>query len=69
VPGFTELIAEGMSPEQAWQQVRDTFAADPDARGAIELMKQDPHGRAALAWSRMMWAGYGLAPPWEEPEQ
>jgi hypothetical protein len=68
-PGFAALIAEGLTPKQAWQEIRDMYVADPATRAVIDRMRQDKAGRAALAWSRMMWAGYGLAPPWEEPEQ
>jgi hypothetical protein len=68
-PGFAGLVEGGMDAEVAWQQIRDGYAADPGALAVIERMKQDPEGRAVLAWSRMMWAGYGLPPPWEEPEQ
>jgi hypothetical protein len=63
--GFAGLLAEGLSPADAWQAIRDDLAAEPAALAVIAELDRDEEGRAALAWSRQQWAAHGLAPPWD----
>lgn len=59
-PGFAGMTAAGVSPADAWQQIRDDLIACP---GALALLQQlDPD---SLRWSRQRWAAHGLPPPWE----
>lgn len=65
VPGFAGMLAAGASPEAAWQEIRDTLAAAPDACAVIAGLRDTPEGRLTLEWSRAAWARQGLPAPWE----
>ena len=63
--GFAGMLAAGIDPRDAYEQVR-AACADPGVRAVLAELQRTPDGRAALAYSRARWAAYGLAPPWEE---
>ena len=54
--GFAGMLAAGIDPRDAYEQVRAVLAE----------LHRTPDGRAALAYSRARWAAYGFPPPWEE---
>jgi hypothetical protein len=64
--GFAGLLAAGLTPEQAWAEVRST-STHPAVRAIIADLGSSAEGRAALDWSRQQWARHGLTPPWEDP--
>jgi hypothetical protein len=63
--GFTGLLAEGLSPAEAWQVIRDELLAEPGAVAIILGLERTEQGRRALAWSRAQWAEHGLTAPWD----
>jgi hypothetical protein len=63
--GFAGMLAAGIDPQDAYEQVR-AACADPAVRAVLAELPRTPEGRAALAYSRERWAAYGLPPPWEE---
>jgi hypothetical protein len=65
IPGFAGLLLLGHTPQQAWQIIRDDFAADPGAQALIAHLASTEDGRAALELSRQDWKRHGLTPPWE----
>jgi len=58
--GFAGMIAAGMTPEAAWQSIRDDVAADRGALALLHLLDEQ-----AVEQSRRDWARYGLPLPWE----
>lgn len=65
--GFAGLIRAGVTPEEAWAEIRAEVHADPDTAAIITDLASTPEGRGALEWSRLQWAQHGLEPPWELP--
>jgi len=63
--GFAEILEAGMSPQEAWEQIRAQLQADPGAGAMFAELERTPEGRAALEHSRRVWAEHGLTPPWE----
>jgi hypothetical protein len=63
--GFTGLVATGVSPEVAWQEMKDR-CSDPQVRAVFEHMGTTEAGRRALEHSREQWAAHGLPIPWEQ---
>jgi hypothetical protein len=63
--GFIGMIRAGMTPAEAWQDIRDSLIAEPGAIDVVAGLKSTEEGRAALEKSRADWARYNLAPPWE----
>jgi hypothetical protein len=63
--GFAGLLAAGIDPCEAYEQVR-ALCADPAVRAVLAELARTPEGRAALHSSRQRWAAYGFPPPWEE---
>lgn len=64
--GFAGMIAAGMTPEDAYAEIR----RDLHAGGGIEIIRYlqgTEHGRAALECAAQDWARHGFAPPWEQP--
>jgi hypothetical protein len=64
--GFAGLLAAGLTPVEAWAEVRKT-TAHPAVRAIIADLASTEDGRAALEFSRQRWARHGLRPPWEDP--
>jgi hypothetical protein len=62
--GYIGMINAGLTPEEAWAEVRET-SKDPAVRAIIAVLGETEEGRAALTWSRERWAGHGLTAPWE----
>jgi hypothetical protein len=69
--GFAGMLAAGVGPQAAWEQVR-ARAHDPGVQAIIAELRRTPQGQAALDYSRARWATHGLPPPWApttgEPE-
>jgi hypothetical protein len=63
--GFAGLLAAGVDPQEAYQQVR-ALCADPAVRAVLAELARTAEGRTALEYSRERWAAYGFPPPWEE---
>jgi hypothetical protein len=63
--GFAGLLAAGVDPQEAYEQVR-ARCADPAVRAVLAELARTPEGRAALDNSRERWATYGFPPPWEQ---
>jgi hypothetical protein len=63
--GFAGLVAEGLTPAEAWQIIHDETG--PEARAIFADLATTEDGRAALEWARGRWAAHGLPPPWEDP--
>jgi hypothetical protein len=63
--GFAGLLAAGVDPREAYEQVR-ALCADPAVRAVLVELARTPEGRTALDSSRERWAAYGFPPPWEE---
>jgi hypothetical protein len=63
--GFAGMLAAGIDPRDAYEQVR-AACSDPAVRAVLAELQRTPEGRAALAYSRQRWAAYGFPPPWEE---
>jgi hypothetical protein len=63
--GFAWLLAAGVDPREAYEQVR-VLCADPAVRAVLAELQRTPKGRVALDYSRERWAAYGFPPPWEE---
>jgi hypothetical protein len=63
--GFAGLLAAGVDPQEAYQQVR-ALCADPAVRAVLVELQRTSEGRAALDSSRQRWAAYGFPPPWEQ---
>jgi hypothetical protein len=62
--GFAGLLAAGLTPEEAWDEIRPD-SISPAVQAIIADLATTREGREALALSREQWAGHGLAPPWE----
>jgi hypothetical protein len=65
-PGFLGMIEAGMSPQEAWQSIRDEVAANPFTRAIFADLASTPDGRAALDLARQMWARHGLPAPFDD---
>ncbi len=63
--GFAGLLAAGIDPRDAYEQIR-ALCADPAVRAVLAELQRSPQGRAALDSSRQRWAAYGFPPPWEQ---
>jgi hypothetical protein len=63
--GFAGLLAAGVDPQEAYEQVR-ARCADPAVRAVLAELTHTPQGCAALEASRERWAAYGFPPPWED---
>ncbi len=63
--GFAGMLAAGVDPRDAYEQVR-AACADPAVRAVLAELRRTAEGRSALAYSRARWAAYGFPPPWEE---
>jgi hypothetical protein len=63
--GFAGLLATGVDPQEAYQQVH-ARCADPAVRAMLAELARTPQGRAALESSRQRWAAYGFPPPSEQ---
>jgi hypothetical protein len=61
--GFAGMLATGMTPLEAWQEIRAAFAVDPETRELVRALPAE-----TLEWSAREWARYGLRPPWEDDE-
>jgi hypothetical protein len=64
--GFAGMLAAGVEPPDAWEQLR-AQARDPAVRAILAELQRTPHGRAVLEHSRARWAARGFPPPWQEP--
>lgn len=64
VLGFAGMIAAGMDPQQAWDEIHQTCQA-PEIRVIFEQLAAGPEGQAALECSRARWAAYGFPAPWD----
>jgi hypothetical protein len=64
--GFAGMLAAGIDPRTAWEQIR-ALCADPAVCAVLAELEHTADGRAALASSRQRWAAYGFPPPWEAP--
>lgn len=62
--GFAGMIAAGIDPKQAWDEIHQTCKA-PEIRVIFEQLGQGPEGQAALEYSRQMWAKHGFPAPWD----
>jgi hypothetical protein len=65
-PGFRGLVEAGLTPEQAWADIR-AGCQDPAVRAIIADLETTQEGRDTLEWSRIQWAQHGLPAPWEDP--
>lgn len=63
--GFIGMLRAGMTPHEAWQDIRESLEAEPGAITVLAHLQTTEEGRAALRKSRADWARYQLAPPWE----
>ena len=67
VPGFQGLLAEGKTPQEAWQIIHDA-SQRPDIQAVFAEMESTQEGREALDYFRADWAKRGFPPPWEPPK-
>lgn len=63
--GYAGMIAAGMTPVEAWQEIR-AAAMDPEVRPIFAEMERTEEGREALDCARAAWARKGLPAPFDD---
>lgn len=61
--GFAGLLAIGVDPRAAWQDIHDG-CQHQGIQAMFTFLEGTEDGRAALEYARQRWAAYGLPAPW-----
>lgn len=62
--GFAGMVAAGVSPEVAWEEIHRDATSDL-TRPIFDHLRSTDDGRAALECAAQRWAELGFPPPWE----
>ena len=61
--GFAGMVAAGKDPAEAWNEIHRS-CQDSAAAAIFADLNETEEGRAALDYSRRLWADRGFPPPW-----